>query len=443
MNLAVAFVIIIYFFVSEFSAPQAIEDPWTRVCVMLLLLLAVPLAALFQTRVLTNRYQTESISHRQHTLLQTRMSIAHTVVWICASLAMLFGVRWHDVVRSCWQLDRWPILDELLILAPALTGLVMSWAIFYEIEKRFVEQLRNSKQASETPDETLERNRENLFVALTRDWKARLAYVSIRFRVHVLMLLVPLLILALARDLIPSGPPERVFSFGIAFGIVFAACYPFLLLYIWKTKRLDDLNLEAELRELCQTHRMGVCMIRVWKTNHQVLNAAIAGLIPGLRVLILTDGMLLKFSPDELKAIVRHEAGHIRRHHFPRRIAAVMLPLLLLFFDQQSVFGVHAMLEQQLVAAGQPASCSVGIISCFYILYLWFVSRWLFRKMEFEADFYSVGNRKQLSDENKAHAVALISALQKFAVYSPEHFDKGSGLHPPLRNRIARIAELT
>lgn len=436
MNLAVAFVIIIYFFVSEFTAPQTIADPWTRVCVMMLLLFAVPAAALFQTRILANRYRKRKISFDEHQTLQKRMSINHTAVWLCASIAIIAGVRWHDIVRGQWQLDRWPILDELVIVAPVLFALVGSWAIFYDIDRLFVHQSKSQQDPSTTSTELSTKQKR------PHDWKSRLKYVSIRFRVHVLMILVPLLFVALVRDTIPSGPPEKVIALGALFAILFAAIYPFLLMFIWNTRPLKG-ELETELFELCRKHRMGVCMIRVWKTDYQILNAAIAGLVPGLRMLVLTDGMLLKFSKDELEAVVRHEAGHIRRHHFARRIAAVVVPLIILFLDQQLSFGVHATLEYRFTQLNLSPQWAVAMISCLYVMYLWFVSRWLFRKMEFEADLYSVGNSSKLSIENRSKAEALISALQKFAAYCPEQFEKGSGLHPPLRNRIARIAELT
>ena len=45
------------------------------------------------------------------------------------------ALRWQDVVRGNWRLDRWPLVDELVILFPVLLPMVISWGIFYQLQR--------------------------------------------------------------------------------------------------------------------------------------------------------------------------------------------------------------------------------------------------------------------------------------------------------------------
>lgn len=60
-------------------------------------------------------------------------------------------------------------------------------------------------------------------------------------------------------------------------------------------------------------------------------NALAAGLMPGLRVVFVTERLLSTLPADETRAILAHELGHHRRYHVPLRLgaaSAVVLPWL-------------------------------------------------------------------------------------------------------------------
>ena len=59
----------------------------------------------------------------------------HTVLWIGSVALVSLGTGWPQIVRFNWGLDGTFLLDELLILVPALLPLMLSWVAFYGIER--------------------------------------------------------------------------------------------------------------------------------------------------------------------------------------------------------------------------------------------------------------------------------------------------------------------
>ena len=103
--------------------------------------------------------------------------------------------------------------------------------------------------------------------------------------------------------------------------------FPYVLSRIWKTAPLPTSPLRDRLADL--THRMGVrCRnFRIWHTDRQVLNAAVAGLLPSIRTIFMTDALLLYLRDEELEAVIAHELGHVRRRHLLLRLLLLGLPL--------------------------------------------------------------------------------------------------------------------
>jgi len=152
------------------------------------------------------------------------------------------------------------------------------------------------------------------------------------------MILVPLAIVVLARDLAPwvdtLSPQFRWALYGTA-GLAMLGGIPFLLLLMWKTTRIENADLKSELLATCKHHKLYVHDIRVWKTDNQIVNALVAGVVPRLRVILMSDALVKFFPRHELLAILRHEAGHLRLWHLPTRIGFSVLPLLALAIDER------------------------------------------------------------------------------------------------------------
>ena len=424
MNLIVGFVILLCLICSEIRSAEVANDLWTRMSLVFTVAMMVPGLALFQTLIVTRRIQHSEIPDEQRDRILRRLSACHSAVWLAASVAIIWALRWQDVVRGNWNLDHWPLLDELFILAPILFSLAASWAIFYEIQ-------------GSLGDNAPSRIRFNL-----ADWRSRISYVSIRFRIYVLLVMIPISIVVLARDLepwirsIPSWAAIVAYATGT---LTVMLTFPFLILLIWKNRQVQDEDLRSELKTTCEKLRLHVYDIRVWKTGGQIINALVAGILPKFRVILLSDELLNRFPRNELLAVVRHEAGHLRLWHLPIRIGFTVLPLIALTIDEQNSAGVLGWLESMTTGIGIPPGVVLVLVGLIYLGYLYFSLSWLSHRMEFEADIFSCQTTESKPKIDPALAVDMSDALLRLASITPGQYEKKSLLHPCIRDRIAVI----
>ena len=97
---------------------------------------------------------------------------------------------------------------------------------------------------------------------------------------------------------------------------------PWLAKRVWKTEPLED----PQHRWLIDlTRRVGGAGLEVrrWDTGMRDTNAAVIGIFPHARSLLLTDRLLRDSSADQLYLIALHELAHLRRGHLWLRMLAV------------------------------------------------------------------------------------------------------------------------
>lgn len=420
MNFLVGFVILACLIGSEICGASVTTELWQRILLVGLVSLSVPGLAFFQTLVIGRRFRQEDLGENQRESMTRRLSICHCVVWFCASLAIIVGLRWQDVVRENWNLDRFPLVDEICILSPILFSLVASWAIFYELQKTI--------------------NRSSAPVPMRTRIKHRLSYVSIRFRVYVLLVLAPIGLAVLLRDLSPLlihfSPANQYLLLGVA-GITATIGFPFLLLLIWRNRPVEP-ELRSKLISICEQHRLQIRDVRIWMTGNQIVNALVAGVAPRLRFILLSDRLVNHFPENELLAVVRHEAGHLRLCHVPIRIAFIVLPLIALSLDETNAIGLFSGLNEIVAATGLPAETTLAILSIAYIAYLFVSMSWLSRNMEYEADIYSCNDLREGRPVtiSKQYAQDMSDALLRLIAENPGQFQKRTLLHPSIEERL-------
>lgn len=428
MNLLIGFVVLLCLLCSEIRTAEAVSDWGTRTLMVGLVAMTVPGLALFQTMVVSRRIRRDGFEENESNAIMKRISLCHGAVWLSASLAIIWAVRWQDVVRGSWELDRWPLVDEAFILAPAIFSLVVSWAIFYEVQQTFDGEHGNRFKL------------ENI--------KRRIGYVSIRFRIYFLMVLIPISFAVLTRDLAPwlqqLSPSQAIATYTVS-ALVMVAGFPFLLLFIWRTSKIDDSELKTNLIRTCTEHRIYVHDIRIWETGNQIINALVAGILPRFRVILLSDSLVSLFPRNELLAILRHEAGHLRLWHLPTRIGFIMLPLIALALDEKNPLGVINGLESKIVALGLPSGCGLAVIMAVYLVYLYYSMSWLSHRMEYEADIYACQVRSKDPHEtsiSREMAKDMSDALLRLASVTPSQFERRTIMHPSIRERILLIRDI-
>ena len=213
MNFVVGFVILFCLFCSEYSAVGSAGHLRERIGGIVLLTCLVPALALLQTFMVSRKVRQQELDLVNWERLCRRVSSCHTAVWLAASVATIYAFRWHDVVRAEWGLDQFVLLDEIMILGPVLLSLLASWAVFFDLKPKSPatplspSDLSSNDLFPRTPGNSSRSSNSQSRLKGIRVWllsPGRREYVSIRFRLYVLVLMVPLMLAIGINDLAPA-----------------------------------------------------------------------------------------------------------------------------------------------------------------------------------------------------------------------------------------------
>ena len=110
-----------------------------------------------------------------------------------------------------------------------------------------------------------------------------------------------------------------------ALGVLVIA--PLLLRHALDTVPLPPGPLRDHLLAQCADHGVRVRELLLWRTHGTALNAAVTGLVPRVRYILLTDALVEELPPPQLHAVMEHELNHARHRHLPTLllVAAALL----------------------------------------------------------------------------------------------------------------------
>jgi len=252
---------------------------------------------------------------------------------------------------------------------------------------------------------------QNLLVQLDNDLPVHAPpgfwdYFSSNVRLQLLFTIVPVMAIMCLRDLAAMGfylfgrreigeGAELIVSLVAAISIfVFA---PAILKHVLHTEPLRELALREKLEAICRRHRLRYRDILLWRTNHNMGNAAVMGLIPEMRYILMSDLLLETMNDQQIESVFAHEVGHVVHRHLLWYVVFVIALMLGMFGPGHSVYEFvrsrlpgwvmgldHGFLNMVLVA---------GAAGVFFLL-LGFISR----RFERQADVFAartMQNREQ------------------------------------------------
>jgi STE24 endopeptidase len=305
-------------------------------------------------------------------LWHSRLQSAVIGLWLVAVGVLLFVAKWPQIVRGNWSLAGWPLIDELIILAPVIAPLLLLWAALYRLER--AEQIAAFRERGQvSPPARL------------------LNYLWLNARYHLGLVLLPALVVIGGSELIAAakidlGGASSAWWVGLPLVLTMLLLMPVVMRRMWPTSPLPAGPLRNELLSICE-RRSRVREILVWHTGGYVANAAVVGLSRWLRYVLLTDGLIARFSNAQIAAVLRHELGHLRRYHLPLRLALLALPLIWWLALCSAWPELEPAAEQALAAIGIPQSlAAAALVPLAMLAYAVVAVGWYSRLLEHEAD---------------------------------------------------------
>lgn len=324
----------------------------------------------------------------------------HAVLWLAVAGGILYWLDWAQLVRFNWHLDGAILVDDVLILAPVVLPLVLSWAAFYEVDRAVRMGLSGSDSCA-------------------LELSTRRQYVAVHLRHYLGILLLPVFALLAVQDaaelLVPgvleSGYAAAVYAPPV---VLLFVLFPSVLRRVWKTRPLAPGPLRSRLEAAAARAGFRARDILVWHTGGMVVNAAVAGLLPRLRYVFLTDGLLAQLNDTEIEAVFGHEIGHVRHRHLVLRVLAMIAPLSLYLLAEQAFPETVGRADQWLANGGLGLQVPLGLMMLSAMaLYVLLVFGVYSRLLEAQADLF--GCRILASDRDAQPVEIFTSALEKLA----------------------------
>ena len=232
-----------------------------------------------------------------------------------------------------------------------------------------------------------------------------------------------------------TEPGQFVLMGSLMIGLVLFA--PRLVVRLWGCRALPVSAERMALENFAEDHHFKVGNFMLWPLfGGEMLTAGILGILPKWRYILVTRGLLRLLNLDELKAVLAHEIGHVRRYHMlfylafflcSSILAYALSDIALLILLRNPVILEWALDLGSANATLLSALTSVPIIFIF-LVYFRVIFGFYMRNSERQADLYAL----QLI----GHPFSLVSSLQKIGVYSGHTHDVPSWHHYSIRQRI-------
>ncbi len=278
------------------------------------------------TSLLLRRLEIQQKLGRIDYRMSARTSIINQTILLATYMIFLTAAGWTRMVIIQWQLQDYVLADEVMLLLPLVIMLTISLRASYPVN-RFIRESVITSYLTEG-------------LSARPVWSLQ-EYMIFNLRGHLLIILIPLLIIMGIKDLV-FLMLERMYDFslmsdseydrtmfignaisGIGTVLVFVMA-PLMLRAIWKTRPLPIGPLREKLEEFCRKIKLKHRDILLWDTYSAVTNAAVMGVIPQVRFVLLSDALIENMPDNHIEGVFAHEAGHVKNHHIAFMVLMIM-----------------------------------------------------------------------------------------------------------------------
>jgi len=201
------------------------------------------------------------------------------------------------------------IFGDLIAVLPFFISMITLWTVAYPVERALMRETGVGNLEGQ-PQEGMA-------------WHLS-AYLDFQLRHYMFAVAIPMLMILFVANLTIGYEKELTKMtgwswtdetlLGVSTGLVFIIS-PILLRYIWRTRTLEQSPLRDRLEAISQRVGFHCRDILVWKSDGMMINAAVMGLFPRVRYVLLSDALLTTMDDGQVEAVFGHEVGHVKLHH--------------------------------------------------------------------------------------------------------------------------------
>ncbi|NOX58390.1 MAG: M48 family metalloprotease [Planctomycetes bacterium] len=331
--------------------------------------ICILLARIF-TRKVVSRLRTDQAAATRTLNSFHRKSGILRLILLAGVGADLFLTGHPGQLMASSYLSVLPGLPQMFLLLPYLMGMVGLWWVTFPVE-------RASRDAG--------------FLGST---STRFEYVVFNVRHQLLIVAIPLSLIVIAYAATHENrawfvqhtgspwAPEAVLGF---VATVLFIVSPVLLRYIWSTSPLPPGPLRDRLEALCARIGLRVSDILIWNSGGQLVNAAVMGIFPRVRYIMLSDALIDSMTEEETESVFGHEAGHVHHHHIPFFLLFALASMLVV----SGIMELLTRMSQGVDAIWELDRQMIQTIGMAALLPLWGICfGWISRRFERQADVY-------------------------------------------------------
>ncbi|MEM9251684.1 MAG: M48 family metallopeptidase [Planctomycetota bacterium] len=185
-----------------------------------------------------------------------------------------------------------------------------------------------------------------------------------------------------------------------------AMALPLLVRWTWRVRVLRAGALHDELAGTLRAAGVRAPTLLLWRAPGRAANAAVVGLVRGLRYVLVSEALVEGMNSAERRAVVAHEAGHVRHGHMAL-LGVASIGLLLCGYAAGEMLGTS-------VEAG--SATRAGWWAAGMALAAWVVGfGWVSRRIERQADADAARVLHREGEGADASIDAVRSALLRVA----------------------------
>lgn len=213
--------------------------------------------------------------------------------------------------------------------------------------------------------------------------------------------------------------------------LIFSLAAPFFTKYMIKAVPMEEGEVKRELKDFANKAGFDKINIYLWPTKkNKVANALVTGLIR--KDIFISDYLLENLTLQEIKSILAHEIGHIKKKHLWIR-TALFLGMIVIFPSMGALFEWYEARNSEI-----PIWLGLTIMAIVFIAYVGFFIYFIYRVQERQADAYVL--------DIGVDGLVFVRALYKLnnlnnQVMKFGKLDEKLQTHPSMAKRINWIME--